>query len=645
MNAFVHIKRSLGCIALLSSLSCSAQAEALLYGVVLQYSKEKREIISHVPIEADGANGTVTDSNGEFILKFRRHNPGDEIKLKVKPKGYVVVNKLEISRVILRNIRTIPISVVVSLPEHQFESALNYYEIKGYEALADRFNKALAEQMQRRRLTESELASITKDRDLQRRRAEQLAQDIAIYQSNSKSEIEGESEAYQIAVQLYLAGNFEGALAALNESDLEAQTVKAIEQSNRAAKSWRLRAGLQIATLDLEGAEHTYKKALNYLPYSSSIWEGYGDLNGMQGKYPLAQESYQKSIEISKDSRNSKDASLVLLKLGDIHAAEENYEEAANSALEAISIIRSSHGQWDGDEALVMATAYQRLADHYRKDGQYIESKNALNQALFIIRKAAQTDELYQEFQVTLLHNLGLVYKNEKDYSKAIEYYTEALSVIKSSDKAEEFLLPKEVAIGLILINLGNTYKAAGRIQDAEKAYEEAINTARKFAVPNNRNEILQGALKNYGILLLDEERYKEATPVIEEARDLYEEYAKTNPNHRYSFELLADIYNDLGTSYKGNQELDQAINAYSESIRLYRILAESRSDIYLPYVGAILMHLGDTFVEVKDINGARRSYEEADDIFKKLLPTDKEYFEPYSLKAQNRLKTLKNSE
>jgi len=69
----------------------------------------------------------------------------------------------------------------------------------------------------------------------------------------------------------------------------------------------------------------------------------------------------------------------------------------------------------------------------------------------------------------------------------------------------------------------------------------------------------------------------------------------------------------------KDNNEMGGAKKAYEEALQIYRKLAEKNPDVYLTYVAAILINLGVLLSANNEMGGAKKAYEEALQIYRKL--------------------------
>jgi tetratricopeptide (TPR) repeat protein len=103
-------------------------------------------------------------------------------------------------------------------------------------------------------------------------------------------------------------------------------------------------------------------------------------------------------------------------------------------------------------------------------------------------------------------------------------------------------------------------YEYAGRLDEAETEYKEAIRVNPDFA----------GAHNNLGILLKNLKRF-------EEAEKEYKEAIRVNPD-------FAEAHNNLGNLLKNLKRFEEAEKEYKEAIRINPELAEAHGNLGLLY-------------------------------------------------------------
>ena len=123
------------------------------------------------------------------------------------------------------------------------------------------------------------------------------------------------------------------------------------------------------------------------------------------------------------------------------------------------------------------------------------------------------------------LIEIGMLYKNQKNYKEAEKYYKKAISIKKTAR---------------YLTNLGVVYMLQLEENKAEKLYKEAIQMG---------GDGSEAAIYNLGILYYSNKRYKEAKKLLEEAankgnlkaKEFLKEMEKTNEQQKYEYNRFSD--------------------------------------------------------------------------------------------------------
>lgn len=77
----------------------SAWAAATLMGVVRE-NQVGGNLVKNVSVSALGGNPVVTGADCQFVLHFPHRQPGEDVSIDVSRKGWVVVNDVQLKRVV-----------------------------------------------------------------------------------------------------------------------------------------------------------------------------------------------------------------------------------------------------------------------------------------------------------------------------------------------------------------------------------------------------------------------------------------------------------------------------------------------------------------------------------------------------------------
>jgi tetratricopeptide (TPR) repeat protein len=153
------------------------------------------------------------------------------------------------------------------------------------------------------------------------------------------------------------------------------------------------------------------------------------------------------------------------------------------------------------------------------------------------------------------LGNLGIACQHVGDFSRAIEFYDQSLSIARETGD--------RVGEGRMLHNLGVAYKALGEPRDALELYEQAIAIFREIG--DRRNE--GTALGNIGVVyddlgepLLAIERHEQRLALAHEIGDRRGE---------------ATTFANLGKAYYGLNDPRRAIGFYEQQLTIAREIGD----------------------------------------------------------------------
>ena len=200
-------------------------------------------------------NGTLSDSDGSFLLKFDKE-PGDVVLIRVTKPGYEVINHFELTRELPRDPDIRPVSIYICERDQREEMARRFYQLASTEAIEAKYKQERA----RREATAAELAHALKDRDLALQTAEQIAKELA------KVKPEDSSILYQQAMQLFVQGKVEEALILLDDAKLLQAAQAAQRQVQQVVENYFLKARILTTQFRFEEAENIYQLAVRAAP-------------------------------------------------------------------------------------------------------------------------------------------------------------------------------------------------------------------------------------------------------------------------------------------------------------------------------------------------------------------------------------------
>lgn len=145
-------------------------------------------------------------------------------------------------------------------------------------------------------------------------------------------------------------------------------------------------------------------------------------------------------------------------------------------------------------------------------------------------------------------YQLGRTKYNENRFTEAIDAFKKCLAIDATNIKAEE--------------NLGLSYAGLGDDLDATKAYQTAIDWQTTSGTKDVETYLA------FGTLLLDENRPKDAIPLLIQATEIA-------PSVFQGHELLGKAYLQTHELLKAQKELEEAVNLSPDTARLHYILGQ----------------------------------------------------------------------
>ncbi len=272
-----------------------------------------------------------------------------------------------------------------------------------------------------------------------------------------------------------------------------------------------------------------------------------------------------------------------------------NYGEAANRALEACELSRSTLGEEHPD----YATSLDNLALAYKAMGKTAEAEGPLKQALEIRRKAL--GEMDPDFALSL-NSLGGLYIRMGRYAEAEAAYLRSLEIIRAAVGEENG--------GYVsgLSNLASLYKAMGNYAAVAPLYEKA----RKILL-----KLPDGDQSGYAVITSNLGHLYSLTGRVAEAESLYEESLAINrkmlgedhPQYARTLNNLASLYEASGNYAKAEPLYRQALAVFT-----------ARMGEASPDAGAALNNLAGLYKTIGDYGKAEALYGQATEIWRKAL-------------------------
>ncbi|CAF5041876.1 unnamed protein product, partial [Rotaria sp. Silwood1] len=207
------------------------------------------------------------------------------------------------------------------------------------------------------------------------------------------------------------------------------------------------------------------------------------------------------------------------------------------------------------------------LTAHIRKD---LGGRTGLSRLGFILIKVGEPAKAEQLYQILLAkassdqdraeynYQLGWVYNNMGEYSKALLYYQKALNI------NEKILPPNHPDLASSYNNIGSVYYSMGEYSKALSSYERSLEI-QKIALPSNHPD-LAASYNNIGSVYDEMGEYSKALSSYERSLEIRK--IALPPNHPD----LAASYNNIGLVYYNMGEYSKALSSYERSLEIKKI-------------------------------------------------------------------------
>ena len=222
----------------------------------------------------------------------------------------------------------------------------------------------------------------------------------------------------------------------------------------------------------------------------------------------------------------------------------------------------------------------------YRVQGNY---DKALSYYLQALKKFEQLDD---EYNVAITNSkIGIIYYYHSNYDYTIKYYNKALQYFVKIDQ--------KFAVAASLINIGLIYFEQAQYENALKNYEEALVVGEEL----KDSILIGGALSNIGSVYQQLKEYKLAQRYQEQAADIYRRTGNSS-DLAAALTSLGSIYTSYGDHNRALEYLDES-QSLSEELGLleyskttFREYSETYAGM-LDFKNALIYH--KLYAEAKD--------------------------------------------
>jgi len=288
--------------------------------------------------------------------------------------------------------------------------------------------------------------------------------------------------------------------------------------------------------------------------------------------------------KLLQNTKNEIEKSQVLNQISDAYKTKDvslmmNF---ANQALEISQKIKNREEE---------ANAYLNLGNSQIIAGNYPVALENFSYAKNLFEELESEPERNQKTQDGLARaygSLGVVFSEQSNYSKALEYHLKALRLYENSED--------KVRLSRIFNNIGVVYKA---VNEEFKALEYFVKA--KELQEKTGDQFIGTTTTNIANIYLNQQDYAKAI----EFYNLAEEYFELYPNPRGEGEL----YNNLGLYYQKKSKLEKAVEYWGKAKEKFGTIEDKFgiSDTYY--------NLGNFYFEQGDLKKALENTQKAKEL------------------------------
>ena len=201
------------------------------------------------------------------------------------------------------------------------------------------------------------------------------------------------------------------------------------------------------------------------------------------------------------------------------------------------------------------------------------------------------------------LHQLGLMYNNMGEYSKALKYYEKSIEIKKIA-------LPKNHPnLTTSYCSIGQVYNNMGEYSKALEYYEKDLETT-KISLPKNHPD-LAASYNNIALVYNNMGEYSKALEYYEKSIEIFEiALPKNHPDLATSYCSIGLVYNNMG-------EYSKALEYYEKSHKIFEIaLPKNHPDLATSYY-----NIAEVYYNLKEYSKALELFGKALEIYLEKLP------------------------
>ena len=222
----------------------------------------------------------------------------------------------------------------------------------------------------------------------------------------------------------------------------------------------------------------------------------------------------------------------------------------------------------------VLSAVLGATANVLQSKGMFDKSLKLYTAALNIQDGLAKKDSYFNKSVATMLNNLGALLSDMGRLEDAKKKYERALEMREALLETDPASSVYKSDVAMTLNNLGNLLKNMGRLEGAKKKYERALEMREAFLETDLGSSVYQSdvsmTLNNLGALLSNMGRPEDAKERYERALEMREALLETDPASSVYQSWVATTLNNLGALLSEMGDRKGALGCYQNSLGIY---------------------------------------------------------------------------
>lgn len=343
----------------------------------------------------------------------------------------------------------------------------------------------------------------------------------------------------------------------------------------------------------------------------------------------LAEEKINEALKLIRENTflNKKDYVSVYHLYSLFLHTQNRFKEAVLCSQKAIEIYRKNSKYSNTYDLSILSVELNNYANSLEKIGLYKDAKEAYNESETILANLAEKNPTaFNSFYSNTIENLAVLYYNENNYSKAIEYMEKAFIVNRNLSQFNPSAFNKDLVMSLI--NYALILENLNMIEQTEGMLNEALDLCKKMSIvnPHTFNPLLSTTYNNLSSFYVSSKPdLSKADSAIQNALTISRELVLINSEA--NIEDLARHLSNAGLIKTKLGRHKEAEDCFLEAIEIRRELSKGKLDFHLFNLFESLDAIATFYITTNNFQLAEKYILEATEIIKGLSISNPDFY------------------